>query len=219
MKQRVLLAYVHGGEVRAEFMASVLSYIIRPESPVDRVMDLRSGPGLTISRNTIGRAFLESGMDWLWMVDSDIQFSPNTLPALLSHAHPDKVPIIGANACVYTPTGDVAPTLYEFAKPDDASDELPKTRYMADWQPDTLTQVAATGCGCLLVHRTVFEKIDLKMPEDAGHWFAEMRIGDEQLGEDISFCVRAGLCGMPVHVHTGIKVGHIKAGLLGEVNP
>lgn len=219
MTDRVLLSYVHGGSVRAEFMAAVLDMIIRPESPVDRIYDLRSGPGLTIARNVIGRAFLTSGLEWLWMVDSDIVVSRNTLPALLDAAQVEERPIVGALAKVGLASGEVVPTLYEWGKETDNPDELPRMKVMNDWKPDTMNRVAATGCGCLLVHRSVFETINEKRPEDARHWFAEMRVGDEQLGEDMSFCVRAGLVGIPVYVHTGVKVGHVKSQMLGEVSP
>jgi GT2 family glycosyltransferase len=215
--EKVLLAYVHPGTVRAEFMASVLDMIVRVDSPVDRIFDMKSGPGLTISRNKVATAFLQTGLEWLWMVDTDMVFSRHTLPALMAHADPDKVPILGALCQVQNSEGQVVPTLYEFLK--DGPDGVPQTHYMSKWEEDSLIQVASTGCACLLVHRSVFDKISIGRPEDAGHWFAEMIIGDQQLGEDMAFCVRAALCGMPVHVHSGIKVGHMKATQLGEVNP
>jgi hypothetical protein len=109
----------------------------------------------------------------------------------------------------------VIPTMYEFA-PDVPTVGL---RPVHDFKPDTITQVAATGCACLLVHRSVFEVITEQRPEEEGLWFAEMTIGRTQYGEDVSFCLRCGLCGIPVHVHTGIQVGHIKTVTLGKVSP
>src|SRR5229473_1277735 len=34
------------------------------------------------------------------------------------------------------------------------------------------------------------------------------------MGEDLTFCLRAGAAGIPVHVHTGVKVGHMKTTML-----
>jgi GT2 family glycosyltransferase len=144
-------------------------------------------------------------------------FSRHTLPALLQYADAEKVPIVGALCQVQNSEGDVVPTLYEFIK--DGPDGIPQTHYMKEYQEDAMIQVASTGCACLLVHRSAFDRISVGRPEDAGHWFAEMIIGDQQLGEDMAFCVRAALVGMPVFVHSGIKVGHMKTTQLGDVSP
>ena len=36
------------------------------------------------------------------------------------------------------------------------------------------------------------------------------------MSEDLSFCLRAGALGIPVHVHTGVKVTHLKPVWLSE---
>jgi hypothetical protein len=33
----------------------------------------------------------------------------------------------------------------------------------------------------------------------------------------LTFCLRAAAAGIPVHVHTGVQVGHIKPQMLGKV--
>jgi hypothetical protein len=38
------------------------------------------------------------------------------------------------------------------------------------------------------------------------------------MGEDLTFCMRAAAAGLPIHVHTGIQVGHVKTTVLGKVN-
>jgi GT2 family glycosyltransferase len=37
------------------------------------------------------------------------------------------------------------------------------------------------------------------------------------MGEDMTFCLRAAAAGIPVHVATGVQVGHMKPGMLGKV--
>jgi hypothetical protein len=83
-------------------------------------------------------------------------------------------------------------------------------------------QVAATGTGCLLVHRSVFERIrDFVRPgadrpgfNAAFPWFQETAHDDRPVGEDITFCWRAGLAEIPVFVNTGVHIGHVKERLL-----
>ena len=34
------------------------------------------------------------------------------------------------------------------------------------------------------------------------------------MGEDIAFCLRAGAAGFPIHVNTGVHIGHAKTQIL-----
>jgi hypothetical protein len=40
----------------------------------------------------------------------------------------------------------------------------------------------------------------------------------KMMGEDLSFCMRAGSLGIPVHVHTGVKTTHLKQLWLSEAD-
>ena len=80
-------------------------------------------------------------------------------------------------------------------------------------------QVAATGCACLLIHKRVFERMrDVQLPQRGGKrgfntafpWFQEVEHAGTPVSEDITFCWRAGLLGIPVHVNTAVQLGHIK---------
>jgi hypothetical protein len=84
---------------------------------------------------------------------------------------------------------------------------------------DQLVRVSATGTGFLLIHRTVLEKVRDTSKDIAAPWFREMPVGEplSLMGEDMTFCLRAGAAGIPVHVHTGVQVGHMKPVMLGKV--
>jgi hypothetical protein len=82
-----------------------------------------------------------------------------------------------------------------------------------------MVQVAATGAACLLVHRSVFERmLTFEHPARPGHlgfndaypFFQESQHGGRPVSEDITFCWRAGLMEVPVYVNTGVQIGHIK---------
>jgi hypothetical protein len=83
------------------------------------------------------------------------------------------------------------------------------------WPVDEVVQVDATGAACLIVHRTVFEKIAADYQEP-WIWFQETKMGGKDVGEDITFCLRARGAGFPVHVDTKIQFGHMK---MVNVNP
>ena len=215
----VMLAFPHPGHVSTEFMLSVLAASNPPATPIAGITDLKTGPFLSQARGEITTMFLDSGLEWLWMVDADMRFTADTLPALLAYAHPDTVPVIGATCQAITRNGQVIVTAYRADK-DETTGRFGMTSLAGDdLPPDTLIRVDATGCACLLIHRTVFTRLDENWPGPHGLWFAEQAIDGRIFGEDMSFCLRCGDAGIPVHVHTGIQAGHMRDIQVGEVTP
>ncbi len=148
---------------------------------------------------------LESKPEWLFMVDTDMTFDPDVVDRFIAAAHPTQRPIVGGLAFSYM-QGDAHkfwPTLFEYVPGSD------RFRRLTEYPANALVPVGATGAACLFVHRTVFEAMRDKYGT-ARPWFAETLTDDDVLSEDITFCLRAQACGFPVHVHTGIKFGHIK---------
>lgn len=211
----VMLAFPHPGWVRAEFMTRMVPIIHKPDSRVLEMADLCTGPAMGLARNALAQRFLDSDAEWLWWVDTDMVVSSATLPALLAAADPEERPVVGALCCVVH-DNEVAASMY-------VTGEHPKDgkfafRYIKNYPENTMCRVDGTGCGCLLVHRSVFEKIDAVDP-NPGLWFAEMIVDGRLIGEDLSFCMRLALAEIPVFVHTGIQVGHMKPVTLGKVDP
>lgn len=213
----VIIGYLHPADsVGAKFNKSLLDLIVRdsfqPKRVVAGKLDMTSGANIVTARNTVVRDFLATDAAWLWLIDADMSFPPDTLDALLDVADAKDRPIVGGLCFKVTQVGNEAPygtpTLYGL---NDMTP--PRTVIYHDFPPDTLLQVAATGAACLLVHRRVLEAM-----RDSGNWprpwvwFAETlyREYDDVLSEDITFCLRAGSLGFPIFVHTGIEIGHTK---------
>lgn len=212
-----MLAFPTDGWPRIEFMMSVVAVARDPQSPVDAVHARTSGPVLTKARNEITVHFLESPFEWLWMVDTDITFSLATLPAMLRCADPGERPVISALYRSPLEADRVPyPVLYSAGH-----DEQGRFRFgvIKDPPENRLVHVGAAGAGCLLLHRSVFERISKAKPEDDLLWWAEISVDGEVFGEDMSFCLRAAMAQIPVLAHTGIQVAHVKTSALGEVNP
>jgi hypothetical protein len=163
------------------------------------------GSSIVMGRTQLVRSFLEGEAEWLFMIDSYMTFEPDTLERLLE---PDK-PIIGG-LCFGIREGQVFPTLFV--------EREGETYNALDWPEDTVTKVDATGAACLLVHRSVFEKMATEYPMPVP-WFADEILPSGLLrGEDITFCHRARGLGFPIYVHTGVKVGHVKQIVITEEN-
>lgn len=232
---KVAVSYPHPDEVNAKFMRCMLHTwrldampLTRPDgSRVGghlRIMDggallaVECGAVIARGRNQVVREFLKLDADWLWMIDTDMTFEPSVLEDLIAAAHPTLRPIVGGLCFSYMreESRKFWPTLYAWVP---GSERL---RRLTQYPADTLIPVAATGAACLLVHRTVLEKMAERWPPPRP-WFDETPFYDsdesgnailssgDEYSEDISFCLRAQAAGFPVHVHTGIRCGHVKS--------
>ena len=219
---RVAVGYVHDYHGGSHSYEQAYRYVRDYDAMYGRVIRreipalLSKVDGIAAARNEICRQFLAAGdCDWLWMVDRDMGFRPDALHRLLSAADPVKRPIVGA-LCFAAWAGeqdgmhgwrvDPVPTIYRWR------DDLPGGRGLATlnlYPVDMVIQVDATGAAFLLIHRTVLETLG------AG-WFTPST--DPAMGEDFSFCVRAGQAGFPLHVHTGVKTTHAKMMWLSELD-
>ena len=219
MADHAVIGYVHPGTVRAEFCASLIATAMEGATPLDAVLTLHSGPNISTARNKLVDDFLtRQRAPWLLMCDTDMVFAAPALARLIKAASAEHAPITGA-LCYSQNDGasDPYPVMYELVQ----GDGLPMrfARY-ATWPEDTLMRVSATGAAFLLLHRDALEAVrDGKDP--AAPWFRESAIPGAPLalmGEDMTFCLRAAAAGIPVHVHTGVQVGHIKPVMLGKVS-
>jgi hypothetical protein len=209
----VVLGYCHDGRsVDSMFHDCVVATL---RSPFGRrladVVSVGAGPRIAVARNEVVRAFLShpENPTWLWMVDTDMTWAPEAPGRLLEVASEER-PIVGG-LCFAAGRGPVVtPTLYVLHERVREGGGA-TVGVIEDWPPDSLVRVTATGAAFLFVHRRVLEA----MREHVGGpqpWFAEGvdRESGAEYSEDWTFCVRAGRLGIPVHVHTGVEIGHRK---------
>lgn len=222
MANKVCLAYVHGLEVSDSWQKCWQDQIGFLQQFPD-VLDggfvrIRYGSGgLVEARNKAVAAFLDGDADWLWWVDTDMGFRPDTVMRLLEVADPVERPIVGGLCFAMkeaAPDGFGGfhtvprPTIFDWRE-----DAQGRVGFMgrADYRANSLVRCAATGSACILIHRSVFETI-------GGNWYGQLfneSTGQLQ-GEDMSFCARAGQAGFPIFVHTGVRTTHLKNVWLGE---
>ena len=213
MPGRAVIGYVHGGLVRAEFCASLLGLCLEGKTPVDAVLALESGPNISTARNRLCADFLARPgcPEWLFMCDTDMVLEADTIDRLTAAADPVEVPVLGG-LCWSLDGGVKVPTMYELVQKD--AGRLAFTR-LSRWPEGAVVRVSATGAACLLIHRSVLESVRLHAGDAAAPWFRESAVGPLALmGEDMTFCMRCAAAGIPVHVHTGVKAGHMKTQML-----
>jgi hypothetical protein len=218
--EKVVIAYLHPGLVHAAFMECVVDLIVYDTAFHRRIVQgggrlaTQAGANLAGPRNSLVQRFLEYGRaDWLWMVDTDMTFRPDTVERLLDHADPETAPIVGGLCFGFNDKAEIQPTLFGLV----GDEQHPQVIRYHEWPPDSMFQVAATGGACLLMHKSALERIrDFETPDGrvgfnrAFPWFQELEHDGRPVSEDIAFCWRAGLAQVPIFVNTSVTLGHIK---------
>ena len=229
---RVVVSYVHSNDVAINFhhsMFKMWEHLLRQDDPLlAGWLPMRYGTGgLVEARNRIAATFLETGHEWLLSLDTDMGFAPDTLNRLVAAAHPTERPVVGALCFINSEIrsdgmGGVVtapkPSIFFWGTtPDGPNGEKGGTGFlpMIEYPADTLIECSGTGAACILVHRSVFEKMQAKWGHNYYGQIANPD-GGQAFSEDFSFCIRCAEFGVPVHVHTGIKTTHQKVIFLQE---
>lgn len=225
--QAVAVAYVHTDTVHYSWhhcMTQLLAYDAATEGRIwsGGYVAIRGGTdGLADARNTAVREFLaDSTAAWLWWVDTDMGFAPDTVDRLFEAANPADRPVVGALAFANREIENdgmggrrsvIAPVVLDWKTIDGESGF--DTRW--DYPRDTVTRVHGVGSACVLIHRSVFEQVAAKF---GPNWYSRARNPSTNalISEDLSFCVRANALDIPLYVHTGVKTTHAKLAWLGE---
>jgi hypothetical protein len=189
-----------------------------PESPnpeqirlFDSYICCESTNNLAKARNKLVHNFMTvdeyQGADWLLFLDTDMVFDHDLLQRIVGRATELKIKILGATCVVVTEQGAI-PTLF-------VPNEDTVTQVLLDYPDDTVAELAATGTGCLLVHRDVFIDMQTLAGGSTHSWFGyDLLVSDTgkefEGGEDVSFCLRAAKAGHKTHVDTTLHVGHHK---------
>lgn len=227
----VAVAYLHPGQVSHSFSDSLQRLVGYDAAHQGRVIRtggplmMRCGPGgLVEARNqTVARFLDHTQAEWLWTVDSDMGFAPDTVDRLVESADPVERPVMGAlcfslretapdGMCGFTTVP--GPTLFAWATKADGETGFVVQRA---YPVDRVVQVAGTGAACLLIHRSVAEKI---RDAEGDVWFDRVvyPISKMKVSEDLSFCYRANAVGSPVFVDTGVRTTHHKSFWLSEMD-
>lgn len=226
----VIVGFLDGGTWSACFGLSYRDLCLADMASSGRVvrpdgMELRAvtgAGGIPGSRNQIVKDFLaRTDGEWLWFIDTDMGFAPDTVDRLVAAAHPEARPVVGGLCfaglrlksegapALYRERYGVQPTIYEWVElPDEVG-----FRPILGYPKDTIIQCAATGAACLLIHRTVLEKMRATSGEA---WFDPITHPTGKAGkprtfsEDMSFCIRLAGVGIPLYVDTSVKTVHEK---------
>lgn len=224
----VTVGYLHPGHLAAcfaESLTDVLFFDASQESP--RIVSHNFGKmakecgasGIVAGRNNLAKVLLdESQSEWLFMVDSDMGFAPDTVERLIAAANPVARPVVGGLAFAHKTDGKSSfygtryrctPTVYDYVETGDEVGFVPRMAY----ERDVLTECSATGGACVLIHRSALDAIRAKYGDVWFDTVTHPKNGGTVFSEDLSFFVRLAAVGMSCHVDTSVKTTHCKGGV------
>jgi hypothetical protein len=227
----VIPAVVDGGTWSASFGLSWADLLLYDQAGPGRIMRLggqylrkmAGTMGVAAGRNEIAAAFLASDGEWLFMVDSDMGFAPDTVERLIVSASANNVPVLGAlcfaqkldpdlnQGELYAYRYRIQPTLYRYAEVTGTGER--GFQAITKYRRDAFQTVAGTGAACILIHRSALEAVGpepfMPITDPAGGGNGTPRT----FSEDLSFCVRVQGAGLTIGVDTGIKTSHYKGGI------
>ena len=149
------------------------------------------------------------GAEWMFLMDVDQTYHPDTIPRLLETAEPHEARIVSVLAHLGRPPFS---PLAGWAKADEKGRQVFVNAKGQDWKKNYsplgkgVVEVDWASGGGLLVHREVIEALDWPPFKDIWNETTGLR----EVGHDVNFCLRAKEKGFKVVVDTDVTSDHGK---------
>lgn len=188
----ILIAIPCMDQVPAQFMQSIATL----KKVGVCVVATQVGSLIYTSRNNLAAEAIKHGVDYVFWLDSDMVFPPDTLERMLKTIKEQEGDVI-LTGLYCRRVAPFHPTVFKTLEIEgDASTWTDFTEV-----PDELFEVEACGFGCVLAPTSAFVDVSARFDR----MFSP--IGD--VGEDLSFCWRARQCGWKFVCDPSIELGHV----------
>jgi len=217
MADKVCIGMVTDGKINGQLTIDLIQIARHSTQKLDQMVQVANVGLTTRSRNVMVKNFLEEvDTAWLLIIDSDERLPIEMFMKLIDTAHDKERPIVaGLVFAAFFDNKDnlrAVPTIYR--------NTIDKGLQPIDDYPiDSVIEVDAAGTGCLLIHRSVLEKLRENATPNQGKdwaWFVEGAIDGTYFGEDLLFSKRLQSLGYKIHAHTGAILAHQKQFWLDE---
>ena len=189
---KILIAVPCMDQVPTQFCQS-LALLQKVE---DCTLAMQAGSLIYTSRNNLATKAIQMEADYVFWLDSDMTFAPDTLVRMLKTATENDIDIL--TGLYFRRVPPYSPVLF---------DRLDiKKNDVCSWSefetiPDHLFEVGGCGFGCVLVETGVF----LSVQSAFNNMFSPIANN----GEDVAFCWRARNCGYKIICDPSIICGHV----------
>jgi hypothetical protein len=189
---KVCVAVPHGGTVKGRLMSDLLASLFAVQGQIGFVWAEVEGSLGPRNRWLAGQQAIQTGCEYLWLVDNDMAMPPDALPRLLAH----QKDLIGAD---YSYRRFPLQSTVKFLN--GAGEIVVADRTTFPTRPFICH---AIGSGCKLVTVSALKRIP--QPWFALAWGPD---GDLTKTDDVWFCEQAKKAGIETWVDPTIAVGHI----------
>lgn len=161
----------------------------------DCVLVMKSGSLIYSARNDLATTAIKTEADYVFWLDSDMVFKPDTLVRMMETVREKKLDIL--TGLYFRRVPPFSPVLF------DRLDMIGQVCKFSEFDkiPDDIFEVGGCGFGCVLMNTGVFLDVQSKY----GNMFCP--IGNN--GEDVAFCWRARECGYKIYCDPSILCGHV----------
>jgi GT2 family glycosyltransferase len=163
------------------------------------------------------KAFLDNTTsDWLLLIDTDEQLTVQVFDLLINTAHDRERPVVsGLVFAAFNADQNLYPQPVPAIFQDAPEGFLPLNKY----DRNAIFEIDACGTGCLLIHRSVLEKMrEMADPHQGTDWcwFWDGPLNGIWISEDLLFSRRVRQLGFPIYVNTAAILPHQKTYWLDE---
>ena len=170
-----------------------LATLQKPEGDVAVAMEI--GTLVYSSRNDLARKAIAEQADYVFWLDSDMVFPPDTLVRMMRQMKEDEIDILCGLYC--RRVEPYTPTIYTQLEFDGG---LCRYKGLVDI-PDKLFEIAGAGFGCVLM--------SVQPLIDVFGYYSDAFSPIAGTGEDLSFCWRARQRGYRIWCDPTIPLGHV----------
>lgn len=163
---------------------------------------MKSGSLIYTSRNEIATYAIETEADYVFWLDSDMVFKPDTLKKMLKTLTENDLDIL--TGLYFRRVPPYSPVLFDQLDLD--GEECTFSEF--EEIPEGLFEVGGCGFGCVLMKAEVFLDVQSKH----GNMFAPIANN----GEDVAFCWRARDCGFKIYCDPSVICGHVAYSIVSD---
>lgn len=160
----------------------------------DCTLMMRSGSLVYASRDDLATRSVTNEFDYVFWLDSDMVFKPDTLARMMDTMQKNDLDIL--TGLCFRRVPPYTPTMFKTL---DLSNGTTYSEY--EEIPEELFEVEGCGMACVLMKTDVFLDVQGK--------FHQMFTPIGSNGEDASFCWRARECGYKIFCDPKIVIGHV----------
>jgi len=214
---KVSIGVCDPGTVNGDFAFSLIQLAQSRAARLGPFVRVKGNGLLSKLRNRVVKSFLDNtSSDWLLLVDSDERLTTATFDLLIDTAHDAERPVVaGLVFAAFKTNGDLYPKPVPAIFQDTPEGFLPLFKY----DRNAVFEIDACGTGCVLIHRSVLEKMrEMADPHQGTDWcwFWDGPLNGEWISEDLLFSRRVRQLGFPIYVNTAAVLPHQKSYWLEE---